>query len=87
MSSYKVLSEDNIDELVGFTGLPKQELTEMLEKSKNFGHQRCFWRVGNRYFSVAISDEIVYRDNDLDRVMQNLIEDSVYAISNGKDFP
>lgn len=70
--NYRVLSEDNLEDISRLTGKTKKDLEEMLTKCNNFGWVEVFWQDRNRWFNVRVDGQYVYAGL-LDRVVEELM--------------
>lgn len=76
MAEYHVLDKENVDFLMGLTGLTETELRTKYEESELFGHKLVFWKVLNRWYSIKVSGEYVHYGL-LDRIVKEAIEVTV----------
>jgi hypothetical protein len=73
MAHYYVLSNDNIKPLSIITGLTEDELEKTQKECERFGSVQAFWTTGRRWFGIRLSLEVIV-DDDLDRIMQDVME-------------
>lgn len=76
MVNYKILTRDNLEEIHEETKIPVKELEKQIDESEKFGHVVAFWVIGDAWFSIRISAELVYRDL-LEPAMEIAIQSSM----------
>lgn len=71
--NYRILSEDNVEDISKMTGLSKVALEEKLDQSRQFGDVEVFWRVLRDWYNVRVSGEYVYSG-----MLPHVVEEAMY---------